>query len=126
MSVNEMAAPICKDLKDLIETSSMDEGCQFAEGPIDTVVTPSDNRLILRRGDHLYRVSVFHMGNIEEVCHGDANLSPDELDDHYNVSGSGEHPVFTNRDWRDAVSKQMTTVGYWDWVQHQIHDAGAQ
>jgi len=33
---------------------------------------------------------------------------------------SGEHPTYTRRKWRQAVAIQSTTVGYTDWVRHNL------
>lgn len=52
----------------------------------------------------------------------DDELSPLQLDDKYNPSGSGEHPVFTRQLWRGDVFTQDTLYGYWDWVFNQIQN----
>lgn len=32
----------------------------------------------------------------------------------------GEHPQFSEHDWREEVANRDTRRGYWDWVQAQI------
>jgi hypothetical protein len=39
------------------------------------------------------------------------------------VGGSGEHPVYTVSDWRDAVAAGKTRLGYWEWAAARIDEA---
>lgn len=50
----------------------------------------------------------------------DSELSADDLDWKYNFDGNGEHPVYSQALWRDAVASEDTFSGYWIWVAHQL------
>ena len=52
----------------------------------------------------------------------DLDLLPIQLDDKYNPEGDGQHPHFTRDQWREAVTREDTLSGYWDWVHHQIQN----
>lgn len=53
---------------------------------------------------------------------GDIGLKADELDDKYNPSGGGEHPIFTRAHWRHDVADELTVCGYWEWVSNCVKD----
>jgi hypothetical protein len=47
----------------------------------------------------------------------DRGLSEQELAEMYDsLEDWGEHPTFKMIDWRDAVVRDETRVGYWAWV----------
>jgi len=47
----------------------------------------------------------------------DHGLSEQELAEFYDVlEGWGEHPTYKMIDWRDAVVRDETRLGYWAWV----------
>ncbi len=50
----------------------------------------------------------------------DLQLSPEQLDDKYNLDGDGEHPVYPRKAWRDAVAREETLFGYWEWVAYKL------
>lgn len=52
----------------------------------------------------------------------DLGRSPDQLDDDYNQSGFGEHPMFPREAWQEAVANEDTLLGYWQWLYHQIQE----
>jgi hypothetical protein len=60
--------------------------------------------------------------NLTEIIPADDyQRSADQLDEHYNPEGGGEHPVFSRADWRDAVANEDTLSGYWEWVEHMLN-----
>lgn len=44
----------------------------------------------------------------------------EQMDDHYNPEGYGEHPVLTRDCWRHEVLERNTISGYWDWVVYEL------
>lgn len=44
----------------------------------------------------------------------------EQMDDHYNPEGNGEHPVLTLELWRHQVFEWNTLSGYWDWVVYEL------
>ena len=50
----------------------------------------------------------------------DLYLAAQELDNKYNPVGYGEHPKFKRSQWRGAVIRNETLLGYWEWVRLQI------
>jgi len=60
----------------------------------------------------------------------DRGLSEHELAEFYDVlDGYSEHPSYKMIDWRDAVDRDETRLGYWAWVASCVaaeerHDAG--
>jgi hypothetical protein len=47
----------------------------------------------------------------------DRGLSEQELAEFYDeLEGWGEHPTYKMIDWRDAVARDETRLGYWSWV----------
>lgn len=54
---------------------------------------------------------------------GDQGLKADELDEKYNPTGGGEHPLFTRSHWRADVIDEITICGYWEWVSNCVKDA---
>lgn len=57
----------------------------------------------------------------EENYNEDCELSATQLDDKYNPDGGGEHPDYTFEAWAAAVGKRGTWLGYWEWVECQLH-----
>lgn len=57
----------------------------------------------------------------KKIAEEDSKLSAQQLDDKYNSEGDGEHPLYPRSTWREAVEKQETISGYWDWVVHQLN-----
>ena len=50
----------------------------------------------------------------------DYGLRAAQLDDKYNPDGDGQHPGYTRFDWRSAINRQNTLLGYWHWVEYQL------
>jgi hypothetical protein len=48
------------------------------------------------------------------------DTSPHELVLRVKRSETEEHPDYPLIDWRDEVQNMYTTLGYWDWVEHQL------
>ena len=44
----------------------------------------------------------------------------EQMDDHYNPNGYGEHPLLTREAWRQEAFWCNTLRGYWDWVVNEI------
>ncbi len=47
---------------------------------------------------------------------GDFGLTDIEL----KVKHGTEHPSYTKQDWRDDVANDDTSLGYWEWVLHNV------
>lgn len=52
----------------------------------------------------------------------DVELTAEQLDEKYNPEGNGEHPLLRKTNWIDAVKKEDTRSGYWDWVAEAVYD----
>lgn len=44
----------------------------------------------------------------------------EQMGDHYNPDGYGEHPVLTRDCWRHEVLERNTISGYWDWMVYEL------
>lgn len=47
-------------------------------------------------------------------------MNVEQLEAEYNQEGDGEHPTYPRDDWRDAVERCETLLGYWEWVSHRL------
>ncbi|ABM97035.1 hypothetical protein [Methylibium petroleiphilum] len=56
----------------------------------------------------------------------DMRLNADQLDEKYNPTGGGQHPVLTKAHWRNDVAHQVTTAGYWEWVSQTAKDVSIE
>lgn len=54
------------------------------------------------------------------VTKEDLARTAEQMDDHYNRDGYGEHPVLTRECWRHEVFDSNTLSGYWDWVVYEL------
>ena len=43
-------------------------------------------------------------------------LTAAQLQYKYDRLNKGEHPSYSQNDWQQAVSNNLTYLGYWDWV----------
>ncbi|WP_409286824.1 hypothetical protein [Pseudomonas guariconensis] len=62
-------------------------------------------------------------GAVQHVSphHGaDLALSPAELERKYSRRQQGNHPQFTQDEWREAVNASGVLDGYWEWVALQL------
>lgn len=50
----------------------------------------------------------------------ETDLTTEELEEKYNSSGDGEHPVFTRSLWRKAIADEITNCHYWNWLVCQV------
>lgn len=61
-----------------------------------------------------------------EIDRNDFNLTPAQLAAKYTPADAderdGEHPVFTQWDWRQKVAQRSTVMGYWEWVEDKLDD----
>lgn len=55
-----------------------------------------------------------------EVTIEDLFRDAEQMNDHYNPVGHGEHPVLTRDCWRHEVLERNTISGYWDWVVYEL------
>ena len=53
---------------------------------------------------------------IDPVVLGDRGMSAAQLQ----AKHGGQHPVFTEPMWQDAVARRRTIDDYWGWVEYQI------
>ncbi|GGM25934.1 hypothetical protein ACFQDN_22210 [Pseudomonas asuensis] len=51
----------------------------------------------------------------------DKKISSSELEEACQDKGQTEHSYYTIAKWRQAVSKDYSLLGYWDWVFTKIH-----
>lgn len=51
----------------------------------------------------------------------DQGLTATELRELYGFQG---HPRYHYTFWRQEVADQSTVLGYWEWVQHKVEEAG--
>jgi hypothetical protein len=52
--------------------------------------------------------------------HLDVESTVEDLQNRYNPDGDGEHPLFTQLEWRLEVVLNETLEGYWAWVKAEI------
>lgn len=64
-----------------------------------------------------------------ELARDDHLLAADELATKYNPpdrdARDGEHPRYSQRDWRQAIAQRATISGYWQWVEVKLDEENA-
>lgn len=73
---------------------------------------------LVRQEDGSYRSYANHYPSFVDVP---PEFIPESLWDLYGTEGEwNEHDVFGRDTWGQEASENNTTVGYWEWVEHQI------
>ena len=61
-----------------------------------------------------------HREPVDPAVLVDRGLNLRQLHAKYGGAEAGEHPVFGQQQWKEALAQKRTLDDYWGWVEYQI------